>query len=133
MPCTRPWSIRFSRPVPYGVRLPQNVVATHRRAARVRLRECHEDTNGRRLAGPVRAEQREDFAVPHAEGHAVECLHLAVTLAEIVDGDRVHAPRGYSAARPWTCTSTRERSCSGASASRCPTGGSRRPPRRRVG
>ncbi len=55
------------------------------------MREGDQHAHGRRLAGAVRAEQREHLAFAHGEGHAVERLHLAVVLAEVGDGDRVHA------------------------------------------
>ena len=42
------------------------------------------------LPGAVRPEQAEDLALAHAEGDAVERLHLAVALLEPLDDDRVH-------------------------------------------
>ena len=102
------------------------------RAPRVGLRQRREHADGRRLAGAVRAEQPEDLALAHGERHAVERLHVPVALAEVLDDDRVHGPepteRQSPSAAPWISTSTRGRSCSRASASRSPTGGSRRRP-----
>ena len=114
MPWTRPCSIRFSRPVaepvdagvlrhvadraPHGVRL-----ACERRGRRPSaapssgVRQRHEHAHGRRLAGAVRAEQPEDLAFADGERDAVERLHLAVALAQLVDDDRVHRRRGLAA------------------------------------
>ena len=76
-----------------GARLAQHVVAADRRRARVGMRQRHEHAHGRRLAGAVRAEQPEHLALAHAERDAVQCLDVAVALAEIADGNRVHRRR----------------------------------------
>ena len=57
------------------------------------VRQRDEDAHGRRLAGAVRPEQPEDLALAHRERDAVERLHLAVALPELVDDDRVHRHR----------------------------------------
>ena len=70
--------------------LAQHVVARDRRRARVRGRERDERPHGRRLARPVRAEQAEHLAFAHRERDAVERLHVAVALAQVLHCDRVH-------------------------------------------
>ena len=78
----------------HGVRLTTDVVAGDRGRALVRVRERDEHAHGRRLAGTVRAEQPEDLAFAHVERDAVECLDLAVALAQLLDDDRFHRRRG---------------------------------------
>jgi len=78
---------------PGPVRVPDHVLSGDRGAARVGFRQRREDADGGRLPRPVRAEEREDFALAHGEGDSVERLDLAVSLAEVVRDDRVHRAR----------------------------------------
>ena len=116
MPWTRPWSIRFSRPVAELVDARVLRHVADRTADRVRrrgrtswpsteaepssgVRQRDEHAHRGRLARAVRAEQPEDLALGHAERDTVERLHVAVALAELVHDDRFHR-RASVARRP---------------------------------
>ncbi len=55
--------------------------------ARVRTGEAHRDSQRRRFARPVGAEEPEDGAVRHLQRHVVEDDMVAVGLADAVEGD----------------------------------------------
>ena len=77
----------------HAVRMAHDVFTGDGRASGVGLRERRERTNGRRLAGAVRAEETEDLAVAYGERDAVKRLHVLVALAEVLGDDRVHGRR----------------------------------------
>jgi hypothetical protein len=61
------------------------------RGATAGLREAEQHPDGRRLAGPVRAEESVDFALGYREVEPIECVHAAKALFETVGlNDRVH-------------------------------------------
>ena len=63
------------------------VGAEHRHGAAVAAAVALEDLDRRRLAGAVRAEQREDLALADLEADAAQRLVPAVALAEVLDDD----------------------------------------------
>ena len=144
-PKTSPCSSRFSRTVSRSSRLGSwNTMPSRRRAASgcadhvdaadprraaVGTQDRAEDVHQRRLAGAVRAEQREQLAVAHVKAHRVERQRAPVPLGDAVDADAragSPAPRP-SAARP----SPESRSSRGCRRSSRPRSGRRSPRRAR--
>jgi hypothetical protein len=67
-----------------------DVVAGDLAAAAIGARQRRQDLDRRGLPCAVRAEQREDLAGAHAEGHPGERLHVPVALLEPLRDQRVH-------------------------------------------
>ena len=67
-------------------RIARQVVAQHAHAARLRLQEAGGDGEQRRLAGPVRAQQRGEAAGLHGEAHAVQRGPALVGEAHVLHG-----------------------------------------------
>ena len=61
-----------------------------------------QDLDGGRLARAVRAEQGEYLALFDFEADALDGLELAIRLAQLIDDDRGHDLRAYSAAESAT-------------------------------
>src|SRR5229473_3226030 len=74
--------------------------AQHGDLAAVRLAQALDDLQRGGLAGAVRAQDPEELAALHLEGHAVHGGHLAVRLAQVTHRDRGrharHRNRTYS-------------------------------------
>jgi hypothetical protein len=62
------------------VGLAHDVVTRDLAATAIRACQRRAHLDGRRLAGPVRPEEREDLPGPDAEGHPREGLHIPVPL-----------------------------------------------------
>ncbi len=82
-------------PGPEAPAIAGGIEAQHLHRATVRVAVPLEDLDGRRLAGPVRAEEREQLAPADLERDAREHRTAVVCLAQVPDPDRgVGAPRG---------------------------------------
>jgi len=71
---------------PVGRRLAED--AHH---ALARVGKSYEAAQRRRLAGSIATEERDEFALGHAEADAVEDMALAVEAVDGLDVERVHA------------------------------------------
>ena len=70
---------------PRGAVIAAHVVAHHRKAARVGAHQPAERGNEGGLAGAVRPEEAEEFALGHGERHARERDDVAVTLVDAIE------------------------------------------------
>src|SRR5438093_6111858 len=76
--------------MPNGIRVFQNVVAANHRSARCRRKQSRQHPDERRLAGTIRSEQRENFAMLHREGNSVDRCKVSKTFRDLVNFDVAH-------------------------------------------
>src|SRR5690606_23714112 len=65
----------------------RGIVALEQHRAGVGRLQAGNDAQQRRLSGPRRPEQRQQFAGPHHHAHVVECAKAAKSLADASDFD----------------------------------------------
>ena len=76
------------------IELAVDVVTEYGDAAAALFDERHDDADGRRLAGAVRPEQREEIAFLDVEVDAAQRLHaIRVGLGQAADRERLHEAR----------------------------------------
>src|SRR5699024_10463837 len=64
-----------------------HVMSQHRDRAGSGPRQSGDDVDQRRLAGPVWSQQAKILAAPNVETHALERMHIAKLLANIINGN----------------------------------------------